>query len=124
MDEAEDLCARVAIMARGRVVAIGTPRELKRTVGERSILELRVERIPRDVLHAVRALPGVRAAVVAPAGEQGLEESVRVHCADLDDSPARVADSLASAGIPVRSMSAAEPTLEDVFIALTNKRIE
>lgn len=124
MDEAEDLCARVAIMDDGRIAAIGTPLELKRAVGERSILEVRAERVPREVVRELRSLPGVRAAVVAPAGEDGLEESLRLHCQDLDGVPTRIADSLASAGIAVRSMDSEEPTLEDVFIALTNQRID
>jgi ABC-2 type transport system ATP-binding protein len=123
MEEAEDLCARVAIMDRGRVVAMGTPLELKRSVGERSILEIRAEGIPRDILPALRALPGVRAAVVAPAGAEGLEESLRVHCEDPDRTTDRVADTLAAGGVGVRSMSEQEPSLEDVFIALTDKRI-
>lgn len=124
MAEAEDLCARVAIMDHGRVVATGTPRELKRSIGERSVLEFQVRQLPRPVLAAVRELPGVRAAVVASAGEEGLSESVRVHCADLDGIPGRVADSLNSAGVEFAEMAAVEPTLEDVFIALTNRRIE
>jgi len=123
MDEAEDLCARVAIMDHGRVVAIGTPLELKKTVGERSILEIRARRVPRDALQTLRTLPGIRTAVVAPAGEEGLEESVRLHCEDLNGTAGRVADSLASAGIAVSSIETTQPTLEDVFIALTNKRI-
>ncbi|MGH3487910.1 MAG: ATP-binding cassette domain-containing protein [Actinopolymorphaceae bacterium] len=123
MDEAEDLCARVAIMDRGRIVAIGTPLELKRAVGERSILEIRAERISRDVLPTLRALPGVIAAVVAPSGEEGLEESLRIHCEDLDRATGGVADTLAAGGVAIRSMATQEPSLEDVFISLTDKRI-
>jgi ABC-2 type transport system ATP-binding protein len=123
MEEAEDLCARVAIMDRGRIVAIGTPLELKQAVGERSILEVRAQRVPREVLPILRALPGVRAAVVAPSGEEGLEDSLRIHCEDQDGAADPVADALAASGVTVRSMSAEEPSLEDVFIALTDKRI-
>jgi len=124
MSEAEDLCARVAIMDRGRIVAAGTPRELKQSVGERSVLEVRAEPVPREVVEAVRRLSGVRAAVTAPAGEDGLEESLRVHCEDLDATPARVRDTLAASGVVVHSMNAEEPSLEDVFIAVTNRRID
>jgi len=124
MSDAEDLCARVAIMDRGRIVAAGTPRELKQSVGERSVLEVRAEPVPREVVEAVRRLSGVWAAVTAPAGEDGLEESLRVHCEDLDATPARVRDTLAASGVVVHSMNAEEPSLEDVFIAVTNRRID
>lgn len=123
MDEAEDLCARVAIMDAGGIVAVGTPLELKRAVGERSILEVRAPRVPREVVTELKLLPGVRAALVAPAGEDGLEDSLRVHCEDIDGVPTRVEKALIGAGVTVRSMEAEEPTLEDVFIAMTNQRI-
>ncbi len=123
MDEAEALCSRIAIMNRGRVVACGTPLELKRLVGERSVLEVRAVSVPREVVGEVRALPGVRAAALAPVGDESLEESLRVHCEDVEAIGRRVVGMLERAGAEVRSLESQDPTLEDAFIALTDRRL-
>ncbi|HEY3081934.1 MAG TPA: ABC transporter ATP-binding protein [Chloroflexota bacterium] len=119
MNEAEALCRRVAIMSHGRIVACGTPLELKRLAGERSVLALRASRIGHGTLEAIRRLEGVRAAVASPS--EGVDEAARVHC----DQPERVAglvvDLLRSDGAEVRALELEDPTLEDAFIALTRE---
>ncbi len=120
---AEALCGRIAIMNRGRIVACGTPLELKRLAGKRSILEVRVASMPAAALQAVRQIRGVRAAVAAPVGGESLEESLRVHCEDADGVAGRVVGMLRSQGVEVASMATDDPSLEDAFIALTDRRL-
>jgi ABC-2 type transport system ATP-binding protein len=117
MNEAEALCRRIAIMNRGRIVAQGTPVELKRMAGERSVLALRASRIGQPALEAIRALEGVRAAVASPA--EGIDEAARVHCDDPDRLAGLVAEILRRGGAEVRAVEREDPTLEDAFIALT-----
>ena len=127
MPEAEALCHRIAIMHRGRIIACGTAAELKRLVGERSVLELRTSPVPRETLAALRALPGVRAAVSAPAGEEGAEvaesmdDVLRVHCEDPGAAASRVTDTLRDHGVDVKRVEETAPTLEDAFVALTDQ---
>ncbi|MBI4264290.1 MAG: ABC transporter ATP-binding protein, partial [Acidobacteria bacterium] len=60
MDEAEVLCDRVAIVDRGRIIALGTPRELIRSLGADHVIEFTVTETGRDLEErALAALPGV-----------------------------------------------------------------
>jgi ABC-2 type transport system ATP-binding protein len=119
MNEAEALCRRIAIMSRGRVVATGTPLELKRLAGERSVLALRASRIGQGALEAIRRIDGVRAAVASPS--EGLDDAARVHCLDPDRVAGLVVDLLQQDGAEVRAVELEDPTLEDAFIALTRE---
>ena len=59
MEEADDLCRRVAIVDHGKVIAIGTPGELKRSVPGGYLVRVQFDRSPEPLLAALRALPGV-----------------------------------------------------------------
>jgi ABC-2 type transport system ATP-binding protein len=124
MPEAEALCSRIAIMHQGRVVACGTPLELKALAGERSVLEIRAVSMPAAAVEAVRRMPDVRNAVAAPVGGDSLEESLRVHSDDADTFAGRGVDLLRRQGVEITSVEVQEPSLEDAFIALTERRLE
>ena len=124
MPEAEALCSRIAIMNQGRLVACGTPAELKRLAGQRSILHVRARILPAPAVEAVRKIDGVRTAVVAPVGGESLEESLRVHCDDADGLAGHIVDILRNQGAAITLVETEEPTLEDAFIALTDRRLE
>src|SRR3954470_18150032 len=64
MFEADELCDRIAVVAKGEIVALGTPRDLKQGVGEGAIVEIEVYGLGDDALAAVRALDGVTGVVV------------------------------------------------------------
>ena len=57
MFEADTLCDRLAVIAHGRLVAQGTPRELKSHVVDRTVIEVEVFGIDDDTVKQVRALP-------------------------------------------------------------------
>ena len=121
MAEAEALSQRVAIMNRGRIVASGTPAELKQMVSRRSILEVRATAISEQVVGTVKTLRGVIAVAAAPAGEEVTEDMLRVHCDDADALIGPLVDLLRSQSAEVLSVDPQEPTLEDAFMALTEE---
>ena len=112
MEEADRLSDRVAIIDHGRVLVIGTPAELKRTVGAGTVIQVRLERTDVALLAAVRGLPGVREVEEAPNG-------LRV----LAQSRDGLLSSLVETAIPygLQDVAIAEPTLETVFIKLTGR---
>src|SRR6266850_5397566 len=59
MDEADDLCHRVAIVDHGKIIAMGTPQELKSSVPGGYLIRLRYERGTSAFLDSLRALPGI-----------------------------------------------------------------
>jgi len=111
MEEAE-YCGRVALMNRGRLIALDRPAALRAGLAE-PILELRTD----DAARAVEAL----------AGADGLIEAAmfgrRVHVAAEDEARARasIEDRLARAGLEVRRLTRVEPSLEDVFVSLVRR---
>jgi ABC-2 type transport system ATP-binding protein len=115
MDEAERLCDRVAIVDHGRVIALGTPRELvARFVGQ-EVVEFEA---PADGVDeaALRALPGVQATRRAGAGWALTVEGLHVAI------PALLAH-LRQRGVSLDALTTHRATLEDVFVSLTGRRL-
>ena len=107
MEEAEQLCDRVVIMDRGRIVAEGSPRELIEQYSTREVLELRV---PDDIRATLRGLVDGNAERV-----DELPDRVRVYTADAE----RALDAIHEAGVHPESALVRRATLEDVFLRLT-----
>ena len=126
MVEADQLCERIAIVDRGRILALGTPAELKRLVQRESIFRVEVDRLP-DGLGQLAALPGVVSAV--PAGgsdatdrDGGGAASVSVKLALEEDAALTgVVASLSERGSHLVGLEKSEPSLEDVFVELVGR---
>jgi ABC-2 type transport system ATP-binding protein len=114
MDEAERLCDRVAIVDRGKVIALGTPRELIARVVGQEVVEFQAAAGVDEA--ALRALPGVQAARRAGAGWALTVE--RTHVA----IPALLA-LLDARGVPLDALSTHRASLEDVFVTLTGRKL-
>jgi ABC-2 type transport system ATP-binding protein len=115
MDEAE-YCHRLALMYRGKVIALGTPAELKAGLTEHSLLNLDASD-PLDTMRALEGLSGVGDVAVFGGG-------LHVTVDDADDvaaTSARVRERLAAQGIAVRRLEQIEPSMEDVFVALIER---
>ncbi len=117
MDEAELLCDRVAVVDRGRVIALDTPRALIRSLGAEHVVEFAVSDNDLILDSAVlRALPGVRdARFERGAWSLGTSE---VHLA----VPALLAH-LAAQRATMSHLTTHSATLEDVFVALTGRHL-
>jgi ABC-2 type transport system ATP-binding protein len=116
LEEADQLAHRVGIISGGRIVADGTPEELKREVGE-DLVAVQVEGDPHVAANVLRALDGVDAVNVSDG-----EIVVNVHDGAAAVSPVAVA--LSKASIRVRTLTLRTPTLDDVFFELTGNRID
>jgi ABC-2 type transport system ATP-binding protein len=114
MDEAE-YCYRLALMHRGRLIALDRPWALRRGLTV-PILEVEVD----DPARAVEALSGV------PGVLEAAMFGRRVHAMVEDESAGRrlVAERLAGAGLSVAGVRAVVPSLEDVFVALVRRSSE
>lgn len=109
MDEAE-YCHRLALMYRGRVIALGTPAELKRDLGGFALLQLEVD----DLLGAMEALEGMSGVDDVAVFGSGLHVRVTEAEAALRDIPAQ----LANRQIATRRLERIRASMEDVFVSL------
>jgi lipooligosaccharide transport system ATP-binding protein len=111
MDEAEQLCDRLVVMDRGRIVAEGSPRELISTHSSREVLELRFALGELEVAEGKLRTIGERMEV--------LPDRLLLYSDDADATAGRVHDlGLAPASVVVR-----RSTLEDVFLRLTGRTL-
>jgi ABC-2 type transport system ATP-binding protein len=114
LDEADHLASKVAIIDQGRVVASGTPRELKRRVGT-TVVEVHV----RDN----GALPRVSSTLQALGGETPVIDiptrSVRVRLDTGTDRVFAALRPLDDTGTAIDEVSVRQPTLDEAFLALT-----
>jgi len=118
LEEADQLADRIAIIDHGRVIAEGTPGELKAQVGAGS-LRIRV-REPERRVEAQRLLATVLDAPVLLESDPTVVSS---HASDPAEVT-RAVDALARAGIVVGEFSYGQPSLDEVFLALTGHPAE
>jgi len=127
MAEVEELCDRIAIVDRGRILAIGTPAELKRRVQRESLFQLEVDRLDGGPATLTR-LPGVVSAVspsAADAGATSTRQTVVVNLVlEQDAALAGVVAALGSIGSSIVALRKSEPSLEDVFVELVGRGFE
>ena len=128
MVEAEQLCDRIAIVDRGRILALGTPEELRRRVQAESIFRIELDRLPANGgLAAIAELPGVLSAVPAdvdgsPGADRAGSDRVALKVALADDSAlTSVVTAVAERGSHLVGLAKSEPSLEDVFVELVGR---
>ena len=114
IEEAERLCDRVAIVDHGTVIALGTPRELKERSGDKTRLEVRLAR--PELADALKKLEGVSDCRI-------LGDSYVLQCQRPPQAIVSLVKHLESQGNELISLEIATPSLEDVFIELTGRRL-
>ncbi|MCX4675924.1 ATP-binding cassette domain-containing protein [Streptomyces sp. NBC_01433] len=123
LDEADHLASRIAVIDHGRVIAEGTKGELKASVGSGSVhLRLRdpeqrseAERVLAIALNATVQLDPDPVALTARVNGHGTEQGAA-------EQAARALAELARSGITVDNFSLGQPSLDEVFLALTDKK--
>ena len=117
MEEADQLCARVAIMDHGRILALDTPANLKKSVGADTIVTVKVASNGDKLAEALKSeLPGVVSTRV-------VDNVVTAQVEGGDRLVPHVVNIAEATQIDVVDLAVAEPTLETVFINLTGKEL-
>ena len=122
LDEADQLAGRIAVIDHGKVIAEGTPGQLKASVGAGTVhVRLRdaeqrpdAERLLAAALRHGRQLDADPVALTARVGGDGVERGAA-------EQASRALAELAEAGIVVDDFSLGQPSLDEVFLALTDR---
>jgi ABC-2 type transport system ATP-binding protein len=116
MDEAERLCDRVAVVDRGKVIALGSPQELIANLGGEHVVEFTLDNGVVPEAGALEQLPAVRS----------LRREADRFCLSVTEPhvalPALLAR-LHEGGCRLASLSTRHASLEDVFVTLTGRRL-
>ncbi len=116
MEEADQLCRRVAIMDHGKILALDTPAGLKASVGADSIV----------TVHAsgdLAVLAGILHEIDGVISATDVDGSIVVHVKGASSVLPPIVSSAERHGFVVQELSVAEPTLETVFINMTGKEL-
>jgi ABC-2 type transport system ATP-binding protein len=117
MFEADALCDRIAVVAKGKIVAEGTPRDLKQQVAEGVVVEIEVYGIEEHRIDAIRALEGVTSVAVE---DRDQAQVVVVQAAAETEPTHEVLARLD--GVSLGRVTTREPTLEDAYVALVTEQ--
>ena len=109
MDEAE-YCHRLALMYRGKIIAMGVPDDLKQELREYRLLQLDSS----DPLESMRAIEGCPGVLDVAVFGGGLHVTVR----DVEQASAEIRRILGEHRIEIRRLEPIQPSMEDVFVAL------
>ena len=117
MEEADNLCDRLAIMDHGKILALGTPTDLKRSVGADTVVTVKAAGDPDELAEVFKArLEGL-------TKTRSLPDGVELQIRGADRLVPRVVEAAEAGGFSLADLSVAEPTLETVFIGLTGKEL-
>jgi ABC-2 type transport system ATP-binding protein len=117
MEEAQELSDRIGIMDKGQMIAVGTQAELVRMVGEKTRIDIGLDRNAHQLAEEWRKLPGVSTVTEDEAGPLSLMVD------DANTLMLQLFDSARATGARVTKIDLAEPNLEMVFLHLTGRAL-
>jgi ABC-2 type transport system ATP-binding protein len=116
MEEAEQLCDRVAIVDHGRIIALGSPKELVSSLGAEDVVEFGFENNSRVSDEDLEALPGV-----ARVGHE--DGKVRLSASHVHQTIPALMALLKDRGLTLNELFTHRASLEDVFLSLTGRHL-
>jgi ABC-2 type transport system ATP-binding protein len=117
MEEADKLCDRIAIVDHGKLVALGTPAELKRNVPGTNVVEVHFDRETAEWGARLKKLAGVTSVQAESAG------FYRILTSSGSKTTMQLVELAASLGETVTSLSVQNTTLDDVFVHYTGRQL-
>jgi ABC-2 type transport system ATP-binding protein len=123
MEEADQLCDRIAIVDHGRVVALDTPAALKRTIGATEVVHLEIAAEDGSAPNGEFLGRLQRAGQVAHREQREGTLAVTVHAESARDFVPAAFDAARAEGAAIRHVEVVPVTLEDVFISLTGRAL-
>jgi ABC-2 type transport system ATP-binding protein len=117
MEEADKLCDRIAIVDHGKLVALGTPMELKHNVPGANVVEVHFDRETNQWKDRLEALDGVTSVQAESAG------FYRVLTSSGSKTTMQLVELAASLGETLTSLSVQNTSLDDVFVYYTGRQL-
>lgn len=117
MDEAEKLCDRVAFVNGGKLVAIDSPDNLKKSLPAGDLIEVAIDKVEESLISELKNIESI---IEVKINENRLQISVRNGRSTLP----QIVDIIGRYEVKIESISIRSPSLEDVFIHYTGKKLD
>jgi ABC-2 type transport system ATP-binding protein len=117
MEEADALCHRLAIVDHGRVIAVGSPDELKRSVPGGFVIRLKFDRIASDLVALLAAMPGVTEVQTPPEG------GIDLYADHGGTLMPHLVQAASTANVTIHDVHISEPSLENLFLHHTGRSL-
>ena len=115
--EAEQLCQRIAIIVKGKIVALNTTQALKQKLPSDNLLIIKIDRTDKSLRRKLSKLSGVKTVIF----ENSL---IRIQSDDLNSVLSTIPNLLQQERVKILSINTASPSLEDAFVHLTGLDLE
>jgi ABC-2 type transport system ATP-binding protein len=128
MEEAERLCHRIAILDRGKIIALDTPRNLIAMLGD-GIIQIGLHQADEALRQQIVALSQVRAVsdIIQPPPEEGqpgpARQVLKIEARKVNEALLQVIQLFNKLHVEILSLETLEPNLESVFLYLTGKSL-
>ncbi|MCD6400387.1 MAG: ATP-binding cassette domain-containing protein [Anaerolineales bacterium] len=116
IEDANQLCDRVAIINHGKIAAIDTPEQLKAAFRRVQSVEIALEPVKENIQALLKSLPGVTTLIK-------LGDKCRLYTEDPSSLLPRLIDFTRAQGLRIISLNVLGPSLEDVFLEITGQKI-
>lgn len=116
MQEVDDICDRIAIVDKGKVIAEGASGELKTLVSDKSVFNLKVSKKTKGLENELKGITGVKSVLYA-------DDNYKITTLKSNNIITNIVKVVADNGGDIVNISNEEPTLEMVFLALTGKKL-
>jgi ABC-2 type transport system ATP-binding protein len=115
LEEADAMCDRIAIIDHGKILKMGSPRELKDSLGG-DVIEIVVKEDSEDLSDQLKKVSLVK--------EVKKEDHTYIVMADMGEEAApQIIDVVRAKGLHISRISVTKPTLDEVYLAITGRRI-
>ncbi|MGC9165781.1 MAG: ATP-binding cassette domain-containing protein [Thermoprotei archaeon] len=115
LEEADAYCDRIAIIDKGKIIQIGTPRELKESIGG-DIITIQIASDATTALKIINSIEGI-------TETKNIGETIRIKTKDGSSTAPKIIEMLNKNGIKVTKISITEPTMDEVYMEYTGKSL-
>lgn len=123
MEEADQLCDRIAIIDHGKIIALDTPENLKKGIQRTDIIQINVSNLRQEDEEKLGSLEGVQKAAVTFTDATVGEATIKMHVERAEEVMPMATELLIKGGARILTLEQTKPTLEDVFISLTGRKL-
>jgi ABC-2 type transport system ATP-binding protein len=122
MEEADFLCDRIAIIDGGKIIALDTPENLKKSINEVKSIKIELTKAEEKLINDIKAIENIKT-VINDYNSEKRNYTLTIHHTNGNSIIQKILDCISKNKTQILNINVLEPSLEDVFIHLTGKSL-